>query len=61
MIIFIIKNADEVPLATAIDEQKAIEICKENKDKNWFYQKIKLYKSKWIELKIINNKPVQIK
>ena len=59
MKIFIINNADNVPIASAIDEQKAIEMCKDNKDKNWFYQELPLYKSYGIEINLVNNIPIK--
>jgi len=44
MIIYIIKSPDGIPVAAAIDETKAIEICEKNIDKDWYYQELPFYK-----------------
>jgi len=61
MRIFIINNADGIAIAATIDEEKAIELCKENKNNNWYYQVLPLYKSDYIELTLINNKSINIR
>ena len=61
MRIYIIQNADGVPIAAAIDEQKAIEMCNDNKDKRWYYSELPLYKSDYIEINLVNNKVIKIK
>ena len=61
MRIFIINNADGIAIAATIDEEKAIELCKENKNNNWYYSELQLYKSDYIELTLINNKSINIR